>query len=259
MRVGLIIEYDGTDFSGSQLQAHTRTVQGDLEAAIEAVLGDQIRVSMASRTDSGVHARCQVAAFGVETAIPAETIMKALNKHLASDIRVRCSQHVNDSFDPRRDASYREYVYTLNDSISAPAIHRTTEVHVKSALDEAAMHEAAQCLVGTHDFAAFAGSATAREASTIRRIDSASVVRDGQRVMLTIRGNAFVHQQMRRTAAGLVKVGRHTMPLAGFASLVEGAERGAATDVLEPRGLCLTKIGYNGASPCGLPGVNGVQ
>ena len=253
MRFGLIIEYDGAGFHGSQLQANLRTVQGVLEMALSSAFEAPVRPRLASRTDTGVHALGQVAAFDAETGMDGDTIRKALNYFLPEDVRVRCSQRVADKFDPRRDASWREYAYTLNDAQAQPAIHRGTEVHVRERLDEAAMAEAARELVGAHDFKAFAGPATPNDAPTVRRVDAAQVARDGERVRFSIRANAFLHQQIRRTAAALVSVGTGRMTPEAFGELLRSGSKGAAKRPLAPHGLCLERISYEGEGPCGLP------
>jgi tRNA pseudouridine38-40 synthase len=253
MRFGLIIEYDGAGFHGSQLQANLRTVQGVLEDALLSVFEAPVRPRLASRTDTGVHALGQVAAFDADTGMDGETIRKALNYFLPDDVRIRCSQRVADQFDPRRDASWREYAYTLNDAEVRPAIHRGTEVHVRGRLDEAAMAEAAKTLVGTHDFKAFAGPATPLDAPTVRRVVDTQVTRQGDRVRFSIRANAFLHQQIRRTAAALTAVGTGRMTPSEFGELVHSGSKGEANRPLAPHGLCLERILYEGEGPCGLP------
>ncbi|HAG55017.1 MAG TPA: tRNA pseudouridine(38-40) synthase TruA, partial [Dehalococcoidia bacterium] len=127
MRFGLIVEYDGTNFHGSQLQSNARTVQGEIESALLKIFSEKIRVHFASRTDSGVHARGQVGRFDAETDMPPDQIRKALNFHMTTDVRIRCAQLVEDGpdgFDPRGDASARTYVYTFNDAPSEPALDR---------------------------------------------------------------------------------------------------------------------------------------
>jgi tRNA pseudouridine38-40 synthase len=251
---GLIVEYDGTAFRGSQLQADARTVQGELERAVERVTGGSARIRLASRTDTGVHATGQVATFAAATRLGAETIRRALNHHLPADIKVRCAQLVPDRFDPRRAALAREYVYTINDGPTPPAIRRHLETHVTATLDAVAMDTAAQSLIGAHDFAAFAGAAAPKLAPTIRRVDAASVTREGALVRFTVRGNAFLHQQVRRIAAALVEVGRGNLGPDRFAQLVNGGRKGDATWLIGPQGLCLTRVIYDAGGSCGLPG-----
>ncbi|MSQ08386.1 MAG: tRNA pseudouridine(38-40) synthase TruA [Dehalococcoidia bacterium] len=250
---GLIVEYDGTELFGSQLQANARTVQGELEQALAKITGQRTRVRLAGRTDSGVHATGQVAAFDAEIRLETVSIRNALNYYLPEDVRVRCAQEAPPRFDPRRRARSREYVYTLNDAPSRPALHRRTEFHVRERLDEKAMHTAAQALTGEHDFAAFAGPATLKGASTVRRIDAAGVCREGDRVIFTVRGNAFLHQQVRRMAGALIDAGSGAMTLDQFKKVLGSGRKNGAKRLAGPQGLCLTKVNYESPGPCGLP------
>jgi tRNA pseudouridine38-40 synthase len=253
MRTGLVVEYEGTDFSGSQLQARARTVQGELEKALAGLFQTAIRAKMASRTDAGVHARWQVAAFDHETRLSMTTIRDALNHYLPEDVGVRHAARVADSFDPRRHAIGREYVYTANDGETPSPIDRRFEAHVRGPLDVAAMTRAAEGLVGTRDFAAFCGGALPVGASTIRRMDQASVCRDGSRVRIAFQANAFLNQQVRRMVGALLQVGTGAMSPERFAGFLRKPVTGEAGVVAEPRGLCLTRIEYRGNGPWGLP------
>ena len=250
---GLIVEYDGTDFHGSQLQANVRTVQGELESALAAIMGCRTRVRLASRTDAGVHATAQVAAFEAQTRLNTASLRRALNDHLPEDVRVHCAQAAPSRFDPRRRACSREYVYTMNDANTAPAVFRRTESHVRQRLDEQAMQDAAREFIGVHDFAAFAGPGAAEGASTVRRIDAAAVCREGDRVLFTVRGNAFLHQQVRRMTSALVEAGSGKTGPGAVSALLAGGKRRNAGRIVAPHGLCLTRIEYEGAGPCGLP------
>ena len=253
MRIGLVIEYDGTDLHGSQLQARDRTVQGEIEAALRKVFGRPARLSLASRTDAGVHGTGQVGAFNVETDLDDQKIRDALNHYLPDDVAIVCASRVADDFDPRRDAVSREYRYTIKDRRSRSPFARYRTAHVRQRLDEAAMDEAAARLKGEHDFAAFAGPATPPGAITVRRVEYAKVSRNGDEVEFDIRGNAFLHQQVRRIAGALVRVGRAQMDGDQFQALIDQAERGRAKDLAPARGLCLTKVNYPGADVTGLP------
>lgn len=253
MRIGLVVEYEGTDFSGSQLQARGRTVQGELERALEALFQTFIRAKMASRTDAGVHARGQVAAFDHETRLSMTTIRDALNHFLPEDLGVRHAARVEDSFDPRRHAICREYVYTVNDDEVQSPIDRRFEAHVRGPLDVDAMARAAEGLEGVNDFAAFCGGALPHGSSTVRRMDQATVCRDGQRVRIVFRANAFLNQQVRRMAGALLQVGAAAMSPERFADFLKKPVRGEADMVARPHGLCLTRIEYRGGSPWGLP------
>lgn len=253
MRIGLVVEYEGTEFSGSQLQARGRTVQGELERALEALFQAPIRVKLASRTDAGVHARGQVAAFDFDTRLSMTTIRDAMNHYLAEDAGVRLAAPVASSFDPRRHALRREYVYTVNDGETSSPIDRRTEAHVRGPLDAGAMADAAKRLEGTHDFAAFCGGAVPPGASTIRRMDQAVVSRAGARVRMTFRANAYLNQQVRRMAGALIQVGSSILSPERMSEFLTRPLRGEARMIAPPHGLCLTRIEYRDGGPCGLP------
>ncbi|MBI4306067.1 MAG: tRNA pseudouridine(38-40) synthase TruA [Chloroflexi bacterium] len=253
MRIGLVIEYDGTELSGSQLQANGRTVQGEIEKALAALFQARIRPRMASRTDAGVHARGQVAAFDIETKLGMVTVRDALNHYLPEDIGVRHAAAVPEGFDPRRHAICREYEYTINDGPVAPRLNRQVEAWVRGPLDEQSMAEAAREFVGVHDFAAFSGGATPDGTSTVRRMEYAGVTRDGERVRVTFRANAFLNQQARRMVGTLIEVGSSALAPANVKRLIDQAAKGAAQSVALPHGLCLSRIEYRDAGPFGLP------
>ena len=256
MRFGLVVEYDGTDFNGSQLQSNARTVQGEVESALQQIFSKKIRMHFASRTDSGVHARGQVGRFDEETDMSSDQIRKALNYYMTEDVRIRCAQVVQDGpdgFDPRGDASSRTYVYTFNDARSEPAIDRHFVTHVRKSLDAAAMNSASQALVGLHDFAAFAGPKTPHDAPTWRDVEFASCSRSGDRVEFKITANAFLHQQIRRIAGALYDVGTGSSTATVVSDLIASAVRGEASHVMAAQGLCLEEIAYEGAGECGLP------
>ncbi len=256
MRFGLVVEYDGTEFHGSQLQSNARTVQGELEDALLQIFNKNIRVHFASRTDSGVHARGQVGRFDEETGMSPDQIRRALNYYMTKDVRIRCAQLVQDGpdgFDPRGDASSRTYVYKFNDARSEPALDRHSVTHVRKSVDAVAMNGASQALVGSHDFASFAGPNAPHDAPTRRDVEFASVTRNGDNVEFKITANAFLHQQIRRIAGVLYGVGAGDSPASVVSDLLTTAERGAAFHVMPARGLCLQEITYEGAGECGLP------
>lgn len=249
MRFALVVEYDGADFSGSQYQANTRTVQGELEKATGIVFGVDVgRIGMASRTDAGVHAVGQIAAIDIRIGKPLTEVRNALNGNLADDVRVRDVRTVPNNFDPRRDAIAREYRYVINDASSASPVNRRIEYHVRQRLDVSAMDEAANLFVGVHDFASFS-AATHDEAPTMRSIESASVHRrSDDRVIFDVRANAFVRQQIRRMVASLISVGNGSQSIQKVASLISTPTRNAATQNAPPHGLTLMRVEY----PAGL-------
>ena len=253
MRIGLIVEYEGTGFHGSQLQANVRTVQGELEDAAKELFGAHRRVALASRTDSGVHAKGQVAALDADTVLTACDIRNALNFHLPEDVKVRHVAPVAADFDPRRHARNRTYEYKLTDAASPPVIGRRTSVHVRSRLDHVAMDAACRHLTGQKDFAAFAGPATRRDASTVRNVESAVVERKGDTVKFRITASSFLNQQIRRTTGVLAEVGRGKAEPRLMQDLLNDSVRGAATRVMPARGLCLMSISYSDSLPGRLP------
>ncbi|NQW15981.1 MAG: tRNA pseudouridine(38-40) synthase TruA [Chloroflexi bacterium] len=253
MRIALRLEYDGTDFRGSQLQAKDRTVQSAIEDALHKLFQQPIRPYMASRTDSGVHARDQVAAFDVSTYLDMNTVTNAMNSHLPHDVAVVSSHHVDAEFYPRRDAVSREYTYTINNSqIERPLIRRLAAT-VYSHLDEAAMSRSAKLFEGANDFASFAGPSVLPGAPTIRRMMDTEVTRKGDTVTIWFKANAFLHQQIRRMVGTLVELGKAKMTEQDFAKLLEQPRKGAGTVLMAPHGLCLTKINYPETGPGALP------
>lgn len=252
MRFALVVEYDGTEFSGSQFQANARTVQGELERAAGTIFGGGLpRVKLASRTDAGVHAVGQVAAIDLDTQISSDVIRNAFNGNLPDDVRVHYVKMVPDGFDPRRDAIAREYRYVINDGATSSPIRRRTEYHVRSRLDAVIMDRAARHFEGVHDFASFA-AATKEPITTIRRVETAIVHRrDDERIVFDIRANAFVRQQIRRMVGVLIAVGRGTCALDEVARLLSRPKRDSATQNAPPHGLTLTRVVYGAES--GIP------
>ncbi len=245
MRIALIVEYDGADFSGSQFQLNTRTVQGELETAAATIFGEKSgRISLASRTDSGVHAFGQVASLDVETRLSNEEMRHAMNGNLSSDLCVKLVKLVPANFDPRRNAVAREYRYAINDSPTHSPIRRRREYHVNRRLDVTAMADAARNFTGVHDFASFAAS-TAHPVSTVRHVESATVTRDTEdRIAFDIRANAFVRQQIRRMVAALIAVGNGSKNEDWIVSLINHPRRDSASQNAPPHGLTLMRVVY---------------
>ncbi len=248
MHIGSVVEYAGTGFSGSQFQPNARTVQGDLEIAAGKVFKtDLIRFRMASRTDAGVHATGQVASFTVDTGMNTIDVRNAMNANLYKDIQLRHVVQVPASFDPRRDARFREYRYVINDDQVSSPINSHLEYHVRSPLDVDAMNIAAHLFLGSHDFAAFAASTVDKLVSTVRHVDTARVERrasDG-RIIFCVRANAFVRQQIRRMAAMLIAIGNGSAEPSRISHHLNHPIRGAASQNAPAKGLTLTKIGYD--------------
>lgn len=243
-RLALLLEYEGTGFGGSQYQTNTRTIQDALERALSSLTGEPIRVALAGRTDAGVHARGQVAAFSTGSRHGLDVFVRALNHHLPDQIAVRTAREAPLTFDPRRQAVARWYRYTIHNGRQRPALPRRFVWHVAEPLDEDAMVEAAASLVGEHDFAAFSQPSLAGKRSTCRRMTVAEIRRRGSCLLLDVEANAFLPHQVRRMAAALVEVGRGRLSPGGFQDLLKRAEPGAASFTAPARGLCLMKVRY---------------
>jgi tRNA pseudouridine38-40 synthase len=243
-RFALLLEYEGTDFAGSQYQRNTGTIQEALERALSSLTSEPIRVAMAGRTDAGVHARGQVAAFSTASRHGPAVLVRAVNSHLPRSIAVRAAREVASTFDPRRQATGRWYRYTVHNSAQRPALLRRTVWQVSDPLDVEAMRRAASYLVGQHDVAAFTLPSVAARQGTVRRLTRVEASRSGSAVRLDVEGNAFLTRQVRRTTGALVEVGRGRLSVDGFAALVREAAPGSAGPTAPARGLCLMKVRY---------------
>jgi tRNA pseudouridine38-40 synthase len=248
-RIALVIEYDGTNYFGSQLQANQPTIQAELEKALKNLTGEKIRIAMASRTDTGVHAQGQVVSFKTATTLPLEAFVHGLNHYLPDGIAVRSAHKTALNFNARRMAVSREYTYTiLNSATRSPLLSRFAH-RIAGRLDIEAMNDACRKLIGIHDFAAFASDIGDESGkSHVRNVERADVARDGEMVIFTIVANAFLRHQVRNTAGALMQVGLGKMSAAGFAHLLEVKQPGLAGPALPACGLCLVQVNY----PCAI-------
>ena len=244
-RVLLTIEYDGSAYCGWQRQLNGPSVQQKVEEALFKVTGERIGIIGASRTDAGVHALGQRAHFDMESAIPADKLPFALNTKLPRDIRVTAGREVDGRFHARFDAAGKEYGYLIYNRRHPSALLRNLSAHVSVPLDVDAMERACRYLPGTHDFAAFqAAGGTAK--TTIRRIDSVSVGRQGDEIRLVIYGTAFLYNMVRIIAGTLIYVGQGRLPEDVFARAIETGDRLQLGPTAPPQGLCLNRVDYGG-------------
>lgn len=242
-RLALLLEYDGSRYAGSQYQINGPSIQAELELAIENMTGAFARVSFAGRTDAGVHALGQVAAFDTAVAYTGKAIRDGLNARLPAEIAVRAVAEVTVGFDPRRAALARRYRYAIvNSPVHVPLL-RSRSWRVKRRLDEALMREAAAHLLGEHDFAAFAPPEASR-ACTRRDVRAVSICRCERELHFEIEANAFLMHQVRRTVAAIVEVGSGKLPLSEFANRLRAARPGAFELAAPPDGLYLIKVTY---------------
>lgn len=252
LRYRATVEYDGTDFHGFQVQAQGRTVQGELERAIEHITSTRVRVLGAGRTDSGVHASGQVIAFDVSWRHTTQAMHRALNAVLPRDIALSHLTATHPTFHPRFDARWRQYRYTvLNQPIRSPLWARNTH-YVPQPLDAEAMRDASQELVGSHDFAAF-GKPTQGE-STIRHLMKAEWFvenpRDieGRLLLFEITANAFLYRMVRNVVGTLLRVGRGELTPDQVVAIFRAKDRAAAGPPAPACGLCLVMVEYEETS-----------
>jgi tRNA pseudouridine38-40 synthase len=245
VRFRATVEYDGTDFSGFQLQPGARTVQGELEAALARLgNGERQPVDGAGRTDAGVHASGQVIAFTYSGALTADRLLEALNGNLPRDVAIRDLRRAPRGFHPRFAARYREYRYTIWNGPRSPLRERTALL-VRAPLDTAAMARAATVFVGRHDFSAFGGEAE----QPIRTVHAVRVRRTGRLVTIDVRADAFLRGMVRRMVAVLLEVGKGRMDEAGVAAALADRRPALAGAAAPARGLCLRRVALGRQRP----------
>lgn len=243
-RYRLLIEYDGRPFHGFQAQADLPSVQGSLERAIKAFCGEALRVSAAGRTDTGVHATGQVVHVDLAKDWPAETVRNALNFHLMPDpVSVLAAEVAVGDWHSRFSATGRRYLYRILNRMSPPALDQGRVWHVKKPIDAAAMHEAAQVLVGHHDFTTFR-DLNCQAKSPMKTLDVANVRREGDEVLLEFASRSFLHRQVRSMTGTLAEVGVGRWTRDDVVAALEARDRKACGPVAPAEGLYLTGVTY---------------
>ena len=244
-RFRLIVEYDGTAYCGWQRQINGPSVQQVLEETLARLTGEAVTVTGSSRTDAGVHALGLCAHFDSATRIPAQKLAFALNTMLPPDVRIRESGPAPEGFHARYSACGKVYRYAFFNSRHDCAIGRQYAAHVPLELDERLMHEEAQALCGTHDFAAFAASGSVAT-STVRTIYRAQVTRSGDTVTLTVLGDGFLYNMVRIIAGTLMEVGTGKRAPGAIASAIATGDRLALGQTAPAKGLTLMRVLYGG-------------
>ena len=243
-RYKLTIEYDGTAFAGWQRQEGSPSVQQTLETAAQAIDGEPVLVIGAGRTDSGVHATGQVAHLDFRKDLPAFVVRDALNAHLRPNlVSVLEAELAPDDFHARFDATSRSYLYRIINRKPDLALERGRAWRVISPLNAEAMHEAAQPLVGRHDFTTFRDS-NCQADTPVKTMDSISVVREGEAVVLRTTARSFLHRQVRSMVGSLVDVGRGREQIGWIKDILEAADRTKCGPVAPADGLFLVSVGY---------------
>jgi tRNA pseudouridine38-40 synthase len=209
-RVRVTVSYDGTDFHGWQVQPGLATIQGTIENVLAEIEGAAVHVDASGRTDAGVHALAQVAAFSLANPIPVENLRKAMNRLLPRDIRILDAAEADGDFHPRYAAVAKTYEYRIHRAEICPPFERRYVYHHPYLLDEQGMVELAPLLEGEHDFSAFAASDERDELglSKVRRIFSSLAGRQGDRLIYRVRGSGFLKHMVRNIVGVLLEVGK---------------------------------------------------
>lgn len=243
MRIGLKIEYDGTAYGGWQRQKNAPSIQQTIEEALERALGCSCRVIGAGRTDAGVHAYGQVAHLDIETKIPADRFSYILNQKLPDDIRIVQSWQAAENFHARRDAIGKHYRYTIYQAPHASALERNSSVHVPQQLDVKKMQQAAQVLIGEHDFSAFR-TVGSNIVGTVRTVYRLEVQQQGQHIHIDIWGNGFLYNMVRIIAGTLIEIGKGKIPVQEMQSILDSKERARAGATAPAKGLAMCEVFY---------------
>jgi tRNA pseudouridine38-40 synthase len=252
----LTLAYDGTDFAGWQRQPERRTVQGELEAAIERITQERSKCVASGRTDAGVHALGQVVSFTSSTQLPALALTKALNAELPEDMLVFDVVEVPAGFHALRDALRKRYRYVIEDGRNRDLFDRKYMWHVYQRLDVEAMKEAATPLVGTHDFTSYETSGSPRLTTVRTVLDLLVERRAGEltdRIVIEVEADGFLYNMVRNIVGTLVAVGKGKEPTTWPAQVLELRDRTKAGMTAPPQGLFLVGVEYPEILDFGLP------
>lgn len=243
-QVALVIQYLGTHFHGWQRQLYQRTVQEEIEAALERILGHHVTLYGAGRTDAGVHAAAQVAHFNACFPIPAGRWAAVINSYLPNDILIRASAQVSDRWHARFSAKWRRYRYTIYTDGRPNLFVQPFSWHYYYAdLDESLIQAAMQPLVGHHHLAAFHRAGSKRSHSWVE-VQAAECYRQGPFLQIEIQADGFLYGMVRLLVGMLVQVGRGQRSLDNFTQLWKQERRQEVKDAAPARGLCLLRVGY---------------
>lgn len=238
-----MLEYDGTEFSGWQVQRGLRTVQAEVERALRDITGLQHAVHGAGRTDAGAHALGQVASFHLRKEMRVERLLAALNARLPRDVAAVSAMEVDDGFHARYSARWRRYRYRLLDRRSRPAVGRHYCWHIPGRLDVDAMSAAALALIGEHDWSSFC-SASHPGAERVREMREARVAREGDRVDVELLAGGFLRGLARGITGALVEVGAGRRGPGWMADVLRARDRARAARTAPAAGLTLVEVLY---------------
>ena len=245
--IKLVLAYDGTDFRGWAKQPGVRTVGGVLEDALAKVLRESPGLSVAGRTDAGVHAEGQVASFSSSGAVEPSRVQRAINGMLSPEVVVLRASVAPGSFDARRSARGREYRYRIDGAAVPNPFTARFVWHRPGDLDLKAIQRASNFLTGEHDFASFC-RASKLPSSTVRILRELSLSKRGREIVITAKADSFLHQMVRSLVGTLVAVGEGKMDPASMPAILEARNRSAAGPVAPPHGLSLVRVLYTAST-----------
>jgi len=245
----LVLAYDGTEFSGWQVQSESATIQATLASAVGRITGEKVLPQGSGRTDAGVHALAQVATFATESPIPAESFVKALNDLLPPSIRVLEANEVAPEFHARKTARAKIYRYRMYRGTICPPFLARYVWHYPYPLDEVAMQRAAELIIGEHDFTSFAAVDPERgndeeTTSNVRQIFESDWKKTGDELTYTVRGNGFLHHMVRNLVGTFVLVGKGTLHPEEVTRILRARKRSAAGATAPASGLFLVQVEY---------------
>lgn len=242
-RIKLTVAYDGTNYHGWQIQPNAVTIEGILNHHLTELLGEPIKVTGASRTDAGVHALGNVAVFDTTARMPAEKISYAMNTRLPQDIRIQHSGEVAEDFHPRFQKTVKTYEYRILNRRFPDPTRRLYSFFYYYPLDVTKMYEAAQYLIGEHDFKAFC-TMKPEIVSTVRTIYALDVIKENDMITLRVTGNGFLYNMVRIIAGTLIRVGGGTFEPEYVKAILAAGDREMAGETARPEGLTLVRICY---------------
>ena len=243
-RIALIVEYDGTNYCGWQIQKNGVSVQQKLEEALEKALGAKTPAVGAGRTDARVHALGQVAHFDAETDIPLDKFFYVLNTLLPDDIRIKKSFAAPEGFHARFSAKGKHYQYRIRNTREKGAVDRLYTMFVPVPLDVARMREAAAYIEGEHDFAAFCAAGSDLKGTTVRTVYSVDVAKDGDYITIDVKGSGFLYNMVRIIAGTLVAVGKGKLTPEEVGAAIAAKDRKLAGATAQAQGLFLIEVYY---------------
>lgn len=239
----LTVEYDGTNFSGWQVQKEKRTVQEEIELALSKILKEEVSIIGSGRTDAGVHALGQVCNFKTDKTIKPQELHFAINTMLPIDIVVTKVEEVEEEFNSRISAKKKHYRYVINNGKFPSALNANREYHFKYFLDIEAMQMAADDLLGEHDFKAFSASGCTVK-DTTRTIHLLKINRLGDRVIIDVVGNGFLYNMVRIIVGTLLDVGSGKLDICIMKNMLETKDRSLGGRTVGPEGLYLVDVEY---------------